>query len=293
MPSRIGKSQRIPLIDFHRTKYGQEILIDIDWVHAMPAFILDRPHALTFYDIMLVTRGRGRFHLDGHVYPVEPGRVFFSTPGAVRLWEATDLDGICLFFPVLFLAEFFSDPMFLDRLPFFHVEPGQASTTLGKRAAATLQQKLLEMRRELRARRADTVHMLRAALYERLIALSRDYSAEHGLPHERIPHPAVQRFRELVERDMRRNHSIAAYARALAITPGHLSTLCRRHLGRSAKQVLQERLTLEARRLLLYSDETAESIGYSLGFDDPSYFSRFFRAATGRSPSEFRADARR
>ena len=53
--------------------------------------------------------------------------------------------------------------------------------------------------------------------------------------------------------------------------------------------MLQERLTLEARRLLLYSDESAENIGYSLGFEDPSYFSRFFRAATGRSPSEFRA----
>lgn len=277
------------MIDFHRTKYGREILIDIEWIHGMPTFIIDRPHALTFYDITLITRGRGRFALDGHSYPVEAGRVFFTSPGAVRQWDVTTLDGICLFFPVLFLAEFFSDAMFLHRLPYFHVDPGEASMTLGRSAAATLQRKLLAMRDELRARRADSTHMLRAALYERLIALGRDYSAQHGGARERAVHPVVARFRELVDRDVRRRHRIADYASELAVSPGHLSTLCRRHLGRSAKRVLQERLTLEARRLLLYSDESAESIGYSLGFEDPSYFSRFFRAATGRSPSEFRA----
>ena len=64
MPSARHATQRV---DFHRTKYGPEILIDIAWVHEMPTFILTTPHWLAFYDILLVTRGRGWFSLDGEV----------------------------------------------------------------------------------------------------------------------------------------------------------------------------------------------------------------------------------
>ncbi len=46
-------------IDFHRTKYGPEILIDVAWIHEMPTFLHDATHSLSFYDITLVTAGRG------------------------------------------------------------------------------------------------------------------------------------------------------------------------------------------------------------------------------------------
>jgi AraC family transcriptional activator of pobA len=47
-------------------------------------------------------------------------------------------------------------------------------------------------------------------------------------------------------------------------------------------------LVLEAKRLLLYSTATVAECGYALGFDDPAYFSRFFKAASGHSPRAFR-----
>ena len=93
-PSRIGS---------HRTKHGREILIDIAWIHEMPTFIHSEPHWLGFYDITLITRGTGWFWLDGHRYHVTPGQVLFTTPGQIRRWEVTGLDGICLFFPATFL----------------------------------------------------------------------------------------------------------------------------------------------------------------------------------------------
>ena len=60
--------------------------------------------------------------------------------------------------------------------------------------------------------------------------------------------------------------------------------------GRGAKGLIADRLLLEARRRLLYSDESVGRIAGALGFRDPSYFSRFFRAKTGRSPRQFLID---
>ncbi len=278
-------------VAFHRTKYGRELLVDVAWIHDIPTFILDEPHALDFYDIQLVTRGRGTFFLDGHPLDVHPGRMFFTTPGQVRRWRTSNLDGICLFFPALFLHEFFRDEQFVDHLPSFHHEAAAKSAiTIAPRSA--LRRSLLAMHDELPPRRTDTAHLLRAQLYEILIRLARLHAAEHPAAPPPPRHPLVQRYQELVEQDFRRIHRTAHYAKKLAITSGHLTSLCNTHLGRSAKRVLQDRITVEARRLLLYSDRTAESIAQHLGFADPSYFSRFFRRMSGMTPGQFRARAR-
>ncbi|HEY6038203.1 MAG TPA: AraC family transcriptional regulator, partial [Kofleriaceae bacterium] len=261
----------------------------VAWIHDIPTFILDEAHALDFYDIFLVTRGRGTFFLDGEPLDVRAGRVFFTTPGQVRRWRVTKLDGVCLFFPALFLQEFFLDDQFVARLPYFHHPAGVTSAvSIAPRTAASLRDMMLAMRRELPPVRADSTHLLRAQLYEILIRLARIHAAAHETATAG-PHPVVQRYLELVDAHYHHLHRTADYAQKLAISSGHLTALCNAHLGRSAKRVVQERIAVEARRLLLYSDRTAEMIGHHLGFSDPSYFGRFFRRMSGRSPQAFRA----
>jgi AraC family transcriptional activator of pobA len=74
----------------------------------------------------------------------------------------------------------------------------------------------------------------------------------------------------------------------LAVSASQLTRLSRRHLGASAKEVIQQRLEIEARRLLLLTARPAAQISRDLGFTDPSYFTRFFRRRTGQSPTRFR-----
>jgi AraC-like DNA-binding protein len=85
-----------------------------------------------------------------------------------------------------------------------------------------------------------------------------------------------------------RRHHVAQYALALGITPGHLSALCRSRTRQSAGSMIRSRIALEARRLLLYSELNTEQVARRLGFDDPAYFSRFFRREEGSAPSQFR-----
>ena len=281
----------MPRIAFNRTKYGRELLVDAAWIHDMPAFILDAPHSLAFFDILLVTRGRGEFFLDGQRHPVRAGTVLFTTPGQVRLWNVEKLDGICLFFTDDFIKEFLHDESFVHRLPYFQTEPGDAILALKPARARALRTRLTAMRKELANYKRDSVHLLRAQLHETLIVLARAYAAAHRVPARRPTHDAVSRYLELVERDVTRTHTVALFARELGVSPGHLSVLCTQHSGMGAKEHLDSALVTRARRLLLYTDDSAARIASRLGFADPSYFSRFFRRNTGVSPSAFRSAA--
>ena len=103
----------------------------------------------------------------------------------------------------------------------------------------------------------------------------------------------VTRFRDAVERGFRSQASVADYASALGVTPRQLRTACMKVAGKAPLQIVRRRTTLEARRLLIYSALSIAEIGYTLGFEDPAYFSRFFAAEEGLSPRVFRSTRRR
>ncbi len=281
-------------IDFHRTKYGRELLVDAVFTAGLRNFHqAGRPHSLSFYDLLLITRGEGTFALDGEVHRVEPGVLFFTRPGEIRQWRARGVDGACLFFTQDFVHEAFSDPRFLDQFAYFRPDRPRATLVLRPADRRRFLDRFAVMRREIEALSGDAPHLLRAVLYELLVLLNRWYAERYGPLPASSPNSTVERFEAMVERDFRHRQRVAGYAAELGLSPGHLNALCRRHRGRSAGDLVRGRITLEARRLLLYSDRLAASIALQLGFEDPSFFSRFFRRETGLSPSELRAQGRR
>ncbi len=98
----------------------------------------------------------------------------------------------------------------------------------------------------------------------------------------------IDRFRDLLDERCRSGWSVARYARQLAVTPGKLRAACFAISGKPPRQLLHDRVLLEARRALTYTDLTIAQTAYQLGFSDPGYFSRFFSTHTGESPQAFR-----
>ncbi len=99
----------------------------------------------------------------------------------------------------------------------------------------------------------------------------------------------VQRFKELIELNFKSHWTVSQYAKALSISPTHLSRLTRAANGSSALRMIEARLMREARRNLAYTNLSISSIAYTLGFTDPAYFSRVFTRDAGISPKAFRA----
>jgi len=287
-PAPRTNSNTVRQIDFHKTKYGRELLVEAAWLHEMPNFLIEEPHGLRFHEILLVTRGSGSLWLDGLRFAVRPGSVLFTRPGEVRGWKVRDLDGICLCFPALFVEEFFQDPLFLDRLPYFRGGASPAALPLKPAVSTRLRRKLLAMRRELKDLRRDIVPVLRAQLHELLVLIAREHAQLHRDAAQSAPHRLTTKYRALVERDAFRRHQVGDYARQLGVSAAHLNVLCKRHLGTPAKQVIHERLAAHARRMLLYTNDSAQRIAQLLGFEDASYFTRFFRRINGCPPGQFR-----
>jgi AraC family transcriptional activator of pobA len=96
------------------------------------------------------------------------------------------------------------------------------------------------------------------------------------------------RYRDLINKNYKEHWTLNQYAAALFVTEKQLNEICKRMLNQTAHQLIQGRQTMEARRLLLYTLSTIEQISYELGFQDPAYFSRFFKKQCGQPPSQFR-----
>ena len=95
-------------------------------------------------------------------------------------------------------------------------------------------------------------------------------------------------FQKLLENNYRSHWTVAQYAEALQTSVSTLNRVCRKSKGVAAKAIIAEKLFVEAKRSLLYTQLHVDQIAYNLGFDDPAYFSRFFKNKSGLSPTSFR-----
>lgn len=266
--------------DFHRTKYGEELLIDLIRLEQLDKYITATPiHRLSYFDITVITEGTGMFSIDGSDYPIKPGTVLFTSPGQVRHWNtSTTPKGYVVIFESEFLTTFFSDTGFVEGLSIFN-HPGnlELSDSDFKYLIGILESIEKEIGTTDR-------HMLRALLYQVLVFLNRSFKTGEKRQANRY----IAGFTSLVATSHHQHRSVSYYADRLHITVGHLNSLVKRHLGVTAKQYILNRNILEAKRLLQYTTMDIDQIATALNYESTSYFIRVFRLHTNNTPLHFR-----
>lgn len=98
----------------------------------------------------------------------------------------------------------------------------------------------------------------------------------------------VRQFNLLVENNYKKLHLVQDYAELMFKSPKTLSNLFSKHSEKSPVQIIADRIFLEAKRLILYTDKSSGEVGFELGFEEAAHFSRFFRKMAGTSPTEFK-----
>ena len=133
--------------------------------------------------------------------------------------------------------------------------------------------------------------MLRTLLKRIIIKTTRMAKAQNEsyrqFPDERMDF--VRKFSLLVEEHFKKQHQVRFYAEALNKSPKTLSNVFALLKQPAPSAIIRERLVLEAKRYLHYTDKSAKEIAYELGFESPAHFSRFFKMYSGSNISAFRA----
>ncbi len=115
--------------------------------------------------------------------------------------------------------------------------------------------------------------------------------AKKTLPNPDMPQPkldTIRKFNLLVEMHFREKHKVSEYADLMSLTSKSLSNLFTRYYTKSPLKVINERIILESKRLLSFSDKNINEISYELGFEEASHFSKFFKTHVGKSPNQFK-----
>ncbi|WP_254560068.1 helix-turn-helix domain-containing protein [Dyadobacter diqingensis] len=130
-------------------------------------------------------------------------------------------------------------------------------------------------------------------LLKRLIIIVTKLATSKYVPDPKLRDQRLDVFRKfniLVETNFRTDHSVNYYAERLNKSPKTLSNIFALYNDKTPVQVIHERILVEAKRLLFYTDKSVKQITYELGFTDPAYFSNFFKKHTSQSPLQFRND---
>ena len=131
--------------------------------------------------------------------------------------------------------------------------------------------------------------MLRTLLKRLIIKSTRLYKTQHvasEIPFQELD--IIRKFNVLVEKNYRQFHKVQDYADMVHKSPKTLSNLFALYNNKSPLKIIQERLVIEAKRLLLYTEKNSNEVAAEIGFNEAAHFSRFFKNQTGMSPREFK-----
>jgi AraC-like DNA-binding protein len=246
-------------------------------------------HRHHFYEVIIVKKGMGTHQIDFEKYPIKDGMLYFITPGQVHsLREGHIEEGSVIIFDQEFIYKDQGDlellhslSLFYNRLPYVAISEEQQQdffTTLSVLAKENHRSK-------------PNIEILRMGMKILLIQALRIRQEEDKEEEKRNP---VYRKRfvqllHLIENNFRKEHKVGFYADALYLHPKRLHELTIELSGATPHSLISRRLITEAKRELFYGEQSVKETAYGLGFEDVSYFSKFFKKHTGLTPGQFLA----
>ena len=246
------------------------------------------PDRHSFYAIFWIMEGDGIHSIDFVSYEIRPRTLFLIGPGQTHFFQIdTPPVGYVLFFEDDWF-QFVSNKTVLD---YFERHKNRPALYLDEVEAGKTEQYLDMLHAEYVEFGPDSAEIL-SHLFQLLLLQTDRFYTRHQPTHRPEKNQIANDFQKLVEERFFEEHRLAHYASALGITTDYLSEHIKERLGVAPSKLIHQRITVEAKRLLAFTDLTSGEISFSLGFNDNAYFSRFFKRETNQTPLQFRKDIR-
>lgn len=250
------------------------------------------PHRKDHYLIVFTRRSGSRQWIDMVPYTLQKNRLYFSGPENVvvkeelqELWSTG----------IAFTSEFLSlhDGAELIKLPVIR-NPHNAHELLLTEADVTFIEDILtRLNAEHQNPGEWQQRMLVAYIAVLLTYMSRLYTAQYKSSGNAADKRLLRSFLAHTDKHFRELREVSDYASLMHISAGYLGELVKEQSGKPAIKHIHDRIVLEARRLLLHTNDPIKEIAFDLGFADTSYFNRFFKRETGTTPAGYRGNIRK
>ncbi|RRH79881.1 helix-turn-helix domain-containing protein [Variovorax beijingensis] len=247
------------------------------------------PHRHNYYHLLWMSEAAGTHLLDFETFEARANTVFFVSPGQLHAWASTvQPKGFVINFSTEFFVQMFPRSDDIAKYPFFHIASDPPVLYLAQAQHDELLPLLLEMESEMLGRAEARLDIVRSYLLVLLTRLRRLYPARAADGASPQSYSLAKRFKLLIDQHYLDFGPLRDYAQRLHVTERQLNDAVKRTLGKTAGELVHERLVLEAKRLLCNTDMGVAEIAFHLHFEDHAYFSRFFKKRTQLTPGEFK-----
>lgn len=243
-------------------------------------------HRHDFYFILAVSKGRGAHTIDFVKHPVKNNSIFVMRPGQVhQLQLKAGSEGYLLEFNKNFQL---SDPVAGNEL--LRKVANRNLCVVDKKRMDQLCSVLQSTLDEYKSKQEGFERVIKANLEVFFVQLlrCRQTNPVDSRPGNGYQQEKLEEFLALLESNITTVKQSSAYAEMLHLSPFQLNSITRKLLGKSAAELIEDQILLEAKRYLLATTNQVNQVAFHLGYEDVSYFIRFFKKLTGHTPEAFR-----
>lgn len=240
------------------------------------------PHKHNSYlEIIYLFQGSGYHYIDTFKYPIIPPVIFFIRKEQAHYWDMdSEPDGF-----VAIIKKTFIDTSLDDELKSLF-EKISEHACISVKDNSTIHKLIELLTEENKANDENRFHIMEGLLKSLLAKV-----LEVAIPviHNNIIKTDLYHlFTGLLHDKGHIKSKVNFYAEKLNTTPQNLNAVCRKAVSRTAADILSEYIITEAKRLLLYTNQTVSEISFTLDFNDPSHFVKYFKRIIGQTPQHFR-----
>lgn len=210
------------------------------------------PHKHSFYQLVYFSKGSGNHSIDFVKFKVEPGQIYFMIPGQVHSWDFKNApDGYIVNFSEQHIQPLIANPRYIQQFAFFSGMANEQVIVIPAAGRKVVEQTLETIVREGNSKELLKDDLARTALLQLFIYVSRCIGKQGNKQPGNYNLVLLRNFQALIDQHFAEKKLTKDYAAMLYVTPNHLNGLSKDVTGRSAGELIRDRILLEAKRLLV------------------------------------------
>jgi AraC-like DNA-binding protein len=264
--------------------------------HAHPDPVQSPVFRANYYSFVLIANGHSEYTIDHHKFSTQPNTLYFTNPGHLKSFKLTEgVEGFLITVSEGYLKQNIHNAIF-DEFDFLLTEvvpPCYLSKERFDEIHLLCKNMLNENSKDslLKDKIISSTFVVLLLKIKEFLLSDQSFNLEYNRESEIVK--TFQKDLETNFRNLTRNIDkqllrVQDFAEKQHLHPNYFSTVIKTKTGRSANQIIQKKLLSEAKVMLSRSSHSIKEVAYSLGFSEPTYFTKFFKKQTGMTPAAYR-----